>query len=104
MKTKAENHASGSAGVPPAGSRVSREPSNVSDGVSENDVSCACDGRGEDASTGRRDACATRGTPSCLRRSRGRAWLFLRRALFALAILVVASSLAWLLLPKPDLL
>ncbi len=66
MNTKAEDHASGSAGVPPADSRVSREPSDVVGGEFANDVLCAPDGRGEDASTGRRDARATRDTPDAL--------------------------------------
>src|SRR5712675_2818620 len=51
--------ASGSAGVPPADSRVSRESSDVEDRPSANDASRDSGVPGETPGTGRRDARAT---------------------------------------------
>ncbi len=52
----------GSAGVPPAGSRVPREPSNLANAKPAKNASQKPEGRGGDASTSRRDARSTRGT------------------------------------------
>jgi quinoprotein glucose dehydrogenase len=49
-----------SAGVPPAGSRVSREPSGTTGAQKPKDAAQMFEGRGGDASAGRRDARATR--------------------------------------------
>ena len=46
----------GRVGVPPAGSRVPREPSNVGNGIPANDAARNSENRGEDAPTGGRDA------------------------------------------------
>jgi len=56
----------GRVGVPPAGTRVPREPSGVRSGSPAMDASRKTEGRGGDASTGRRDARATRGAPDAL--------------------------------------
>jgi len=53
----------GRVGVPPAGSRVPREPSGVRSGSPAQDAPPKTEGRGGDASTGRRAARATRDTP-----------------------------------------
>jgi quinoprotein glucose dehydrogenase len=56
----------GSAGVPPAGSRVPREPSKNADASKAKDAPRTSEGRGGDASTGRRDAHPTRDTQNAL--------------------------------------